>query len=184
MASSPSSTSSASPPGFPSLQPAYYCRLNVKAEEMCPIGDIYSGSKSVYVPTMTGHIKSVDGFEPKVDAQVVGGGDFLYFDPSNEHARVNVKGVAKSDAGSIFTFGYTGCININEDIGKIFSGVPLSIPFGQSTTNHYFETGDLKYKALENCTWSGNGRFVFENGGLSVESRISQVVPSTENPPL
>ena len=44
------------------------------------------------------------------------------------------------------------------------------------------QTGDLKYKALENCTWSGNGRVVFENGGLSVKSRISQVVPSTENP--
>ncbi|KAL8729267.1 MAG: hypothetical protein Q9166_004888 [cf. Caloplaca sp. 2 TL-2023] len=179
-----SSPSSSSPAGFPSLQPAYYCRLNVKAEEMCPIGEIYIGSKSVYVPTVTGYIRSVEGFEPKVDAQVVGGGDFLYFDPSQEQARLNVKGVAKSAGGSIFTFGYTGCIHINEEISKIFSGVPMSIPFGQSTTNHYFETGDPQYKALENATWSGNGRFVFENGGLSVESRISQVVPSTENPPL
>ena len=63
---------------------------------MCPIGDIYTGSTSIYVPTATGYIKTVEGFQgPNLDAEVVGGNDFLYFDPSKGQARVNVKGVAK-----------------------------------------------------------------------------------------
>ncbi|KAI4211985.1 MAG: hypothetical protein LQ351_005325 [Letrouitia transgressa] len=81
--------------GFPHLEPGFICKLYVRAEDMCPIGDIYTGSSCVYIPTTTGTIKTVDGFEPKLDAQVVNGGDFLYFDPDKKKARLNVKAVAK-----------------------------------------------------------------------------------------
>lgn len=44
-----------------------------------------------------------------------------------------------------------------------------------------FEAGSGKYKDLEDQTFVGNGRFVVEGGKLSVESRWSVVVPSTES---
>lgn len=43
-----------------------------------------------------------------------------------------------------------------------------------------FEVGSGKYKELENYTFVGNGRFIVQDGKVSVESRISVVVSSTE----
>ncbi len=43
----------------------------------------------------SGTIKSVPGFKPEVDADVVFGGDWLYIDPDKSRARLNVKGIAK-----------------------------------------------------------------------------------------
>lgn len=42
------------------------------------------------------------------------------------------------------------------------------------------QVGDPNYKDLENSTWVGNGRFVLEGERLSVESRVSKVIPSTD----
>ena len=42
-----------------------------------------------------GSMTTVDGFEPKIEGQVVNGGDWLYIDPSKQHARVNVRGIVK-----------------------------------------------------------------------------------------
>ena len=38
-----------------------------------------------------------------------------------------------------------------------------------------FETGSMRYKALEQGVFVGAGRFVLEDGDLKVEYRISQV---------
>jgi hypothetical protein len=38
-----------------------------------------------------------------------------------------------------------------------------------------FETGSLRYKALEQALYVGSGRFVIDERGLTVEYRISQV---------
>lgn len=46
-------------------------------------------------------------------------------------------------------------------------------------TNLTFEVGSGKYKDLENHTFVGNGRFIIEDGQVSVETRASVVVPST-----
>jgi hypothetical protein len=45
--------------------------------------------------TPSGTIKSVPGFKPEIDSEVVFGGDWLYFDPDKSRARVNFKGIAK-----------------------------------------------------------------------------------------
>lgn len=55
-------------------------------------------------------------------------------------------------------------------------GTPLICVLAMYLT---FEVGSGKYKQLENCTFVGNGRFVVEDGKISVESRWSVVVPST-----
>lgn len=47
-------------------------------------------------------------------------------------------------------------------------------------TNFTFEVGSGKYKDLENRTFVGNGRFIIGDvGQVSVETRVSVVVPST-----
>ncbi|KAI9785104.1 MAG: hypothetical protein M1816_000515 [Peltula sp. TS41687] len=165
---------------FPTLQPAFVFKLNIG--EQNPIGEIFSGSTCVHVATSTGSIKSVEGFEPKVDAQIVSGGDWLYFDADKKHARINVEGVAKTTEGTAFKFSYAGVIAINEGVKTIFEGRPESctIPFGQGTTTHTMQVGDPKLKVLENCTFVGNGRFVVEDGKVTAESRVSKVVASTE----
>ncbi|RDW80310.1 hypothetical protein BP6252_04948 [Coleophoma cylindrospora] len=132
--------------------------------------------------TPTGTMKSLPGFKPEIDAEIVFGGDWLYFDPDKSRARINFKGIAKTKSGVPFSFYYAGIITIDEAIGKIFAFSPESktIPFGNSTTLHTFEAGVPELKDLENCHWVGNGRFILgEDKGLTVESRISKVVPST-----
>ena len=44
---------------------------------------------------------------------------------------------------------------------------------------HSFEVGEGKNKELENRTWVGNGRFIVSDKGIALESRVSQLVPST-----
>ncbi|KAL6851329.1 hypothetical protein ACO1O0_008457 [Amphichorda felina] len=146
--------------GFPSLEPAFIIKQ-----------------------TPSGTIKSLPGFQPEVDADIIFGGDWLYFDPDKSHARLNFKGIAKTKAGAPFSFYYTGTITIDEKVGRIFAFDPTSttIPFGNSTTLHTFEAGSPELKDLENCHWVGNGRFILGEGkGLIVESRISKVVASTD----
>jgi hypothetical protein len=45
--------------------------------------------------TPSGTMKSLPGFTPEIDANIVFGGDWLYFDPDKSHARINFKGIAK-----------------------------------------------------------------------------------------
>ncbi|KAF3009314.1 hypothetical protein E8E15_002612 [Penicillium rubens] len=172
--------------GFPSLQPALICKINVG--EGNPVGDVSTGPQFIHfvghpLPQLSagGTIKSVPGFKPEIDSDVVFGGDWLYFDPDKSRARVNFKGIAKTKEGVPFSFYYSGIVTVNEDIAKIFSYSPdaKTIPFGNSTTIHTFETGTPELKELENSHWMGNGRFVLGENGLTVESRVSKVIPST-----
>ena len=40
-------------------------------------------------------ITTVEGFEPKLELEIVYGGDGFYIDPDQEHGRVNVRGIAR-----------------------------------------------------------------------------------------
>ncbi|ORY03473.1 hypothetical protein BCR34DRAFT_667402 [Clohesyomyces aquaticus] len=166
--------------GFASLQPAFVFKVNVG--EGNPVGDVSTGAQFHHFQTPTGTIKSVPGFKPEIDAEIVFGGDWLYFDPDKSHARVNFKGIAKTKEGVPFSFYYNGIVTIDEKVGKIFAFSPeaKTIPFGNSTTIHTFETGHPELKDLENCQWVGNGRFILAETGLTVESRVSKIVPSTD----
>ena len=95
----------------------------------------------------------------------------------------------------------TGIFTASKDIAAIFGNSPnaKTIPFGLSSMSktpsavdiwerdrlttlgftHSFEVGEGQYKELENCTWVGNGRFIVEDGGIMLESRVSKLVPST-----
>lgn len=43
----------------------------------------------------SGTITTVEGFEPKLELEIVYGGDWFYIDPDQEHGRVNVRGIAR-----------------------------------------------------------------------------------------
>ncbi|KAL0639487.1 hypothetical protein Q9L58_001516 [Maublancomyces gigas] len=81
----------------------------------------------------------------------------------------------------MLSFKYHGTYHLTEAMKQAFSGTAEEgkMPFGQSTMYLTFEVGSGKYKELENCTFVGNGRFIVEDGKISVESRWSVVVPST-----
>ncbi|KHO11378.1 sun [Metarhizium robertsii ARSEF 23] len=98
--------------GFPSLQPAFTIKHT-------PIGTI----------------KSLPGFKPKVDAEIMFGGDWLYFDTDKSRTRINFKVITKTKSGAPFSFYYAGIVTIDEAIGKTFAYSPDSntIPFGNSS---------------------------------------------------
>ncbi len=87
---------SSQPEGFPSLKPAFVQTLHISYDDICPLGKVYNGSECNYIALKSGSIVSVDGFEPKLDLKLISGGDYMYFDPSEEKkARINAKAVFK-----------------------------------------------------------------------------------------
>ncbi|KAI9046046.1 DUF3237 domain-containing protein [Aspergillus affinis] len=190
-----------SPPiiNFPSLQPAIVWKVNVGAGH--PIGPRQSGASLVHFETPTGTVETVEGFEPKFKANVVFGADWLEFDPDQKHARINMKAIARyyyrsieedflranvyrrTEDGKEISFGYTGIIDTNEAVLKIFHQQPdsVSVPFGFSTGAHTFHSGDPELQELQNFTLIGNGRMLVDEKTriITVESRLSKVVPAT-----
>ncbi|MCJ1252399.1 hypothetical protein MMC24_000205, partial [Lignoscripta atroalba] len=77
-------------------------------------------------------METVEGFSPAFKANIVFGADWLSFDPDQEHARINLKGVAKTDKGHSISFGYKGVIALVEDVKKVFNMQPgmATVPFG------------------------------------------------------
>ncbi|GAB1214365.1 hypothetical protein ATERTT37_003527 [Aspergillus terreus] len=157
---------------FPSLQPAIVWKVNAGAAHPVEVKE-----------TPTGTIETVEGFEPRFKGKVVFGADWLEFDPDQKHARINMKAIATTDEGKEISFGYTGTIELNEAVMKIFNQAPdsESVPFGFSTGAHSFFSGDPSLSELENMTLVGNGRMLVdpETRVITVESRISRVIPAT-----
>ncbi|KAG2416286.1 hypothetical protein HFD88_007501 [Aspergillus terreus] len=185
---------------FPSLQPAIVWKVNAGAAH--PVGPRQSGSNLIHFETPTGTIETVEGFEPRFKGKVVFGADWLEFDPDQKHARINMKAIATTDEGKEISFGYTGTIELNEAVMKIFNQAPdsESVPFGFSSEfsfshvmsgpihtkqsqagAHPFFSGDPSLSELENMTLVGNGRMLVdpETRVITVESRISRVIPAT-----
>ncbi|KAI9368960.1 hypothetical protein BJX61DRAFT_521528 [Aspergillus egyptiacus] len=164
--------------GFPTIVPAYIIKFEVGEGQ--PVGVTSSGSTFVHYSSPGGTISSVDGFSPAIEANIAFAGDWLYFDPDQQHTRMNVKGVARTTDGEGINFAYSGVSTVSPDLAGIFHGQPKTIPFGQSTLNLTFEVGDARIKDLENSVWVGNGRFLFEDNKLWVEVRVSKVVASED----
>ncbi|KAF2846073.1 hypothetical protein T440DRAFT_493013 [Plenodomus tracheiphilus IPT5] len=166
---------------FPSLQPAIVCKVEVGAGHV--VGPKHSGSTLIHFETPTGTLETVEGFEPKFQANVVFGADWLTFDDDKRHARINLKAVATTEDDKAIDFGYQGIIALNEEVMSIFNMEPTSksVPFGFSTGAHTFQSGAEGLRDLENTTFIGNGRMLVneETRKITVESRISKVVPAT-----
>ncbi|EXU94652.1 DUF3237 domain protein [Metarhizium robertsii] len=177
--------------GFPSLQPAFTIKVGgipnsprKKFNKHLLITSLTRcmSVKSIQSHTPIGTIKSLPGFKPKVDAEIMFGGDWLYFDTDKSRTRINFKVITKTKSGAPFSFYYAGIVTIDEAIGKTFAYSPDSntIPFGNSNGYPRTTLANVMCQATLQTLKAGNGRFIL--GGehsLTVESRISKVVPST-----
>ncbi|KAL0632310.1 hypothetical protein Q9L58_008831 [Maublancomyces gigas] len=164
--------------GFPTLQPAFVVKVNIAGSS--PVGVVASGSNLTHHEAPTGTIKSAPGFTPEINAQIVFGGDFIYTDPDGLRARLNIQLVAKTDDNVVMYLKGKGIANVTEAIKGFLAGTePGKTAFGRSSAQFGIEVAAGKYKDLENHIFVGNGRFVREQGGTTVEFRLSVVVPST-----
>ncbi|KAB8074079.1 hypothetical protein BDV29DRAFT_128370 [Aspergillus leporis] len=163
--------------GFPSLKPAFTVRVTIDAA--LPVGSASRSSPLQVVPMTGGTVKGDSGFSPALDAEFVGvGNDYIHADPDGKHLRLNAHGVLKTKDDALLYLNYTGVLNLTSAEQAVFAGTAPegSTPFGNLFTHFTFETGDERYKELENRVFVGQGRFNIENGKPIVEYRVSQVL--------
>ncbi|KAL8907094.1 MAG: hypothetical protein Q9171_005999 [Xanthocarpia ochracea] len=184
--------------GFPTLKPAIITKVDIR--DVHDLGTIHNGSKLSHYGTPTGTIKSVPGFEPAFKANVDFGADWLSFDPDGHHARIDLRGMARTEQGHAIDFRYTGVIKMPPEVSKIFNMDPdmATVPFGHASESfatsidveieeadereagsHTFLVADPALKELENNVFVSNGRIAVTEKGLVVETRQSLVVAST-----
>ncbi|KAF2136925.1 uncharacterized protein K452DRAFT_322081 [Aplosporella prunicola CBS 121167] len=172
--------------GYPSLKPAFI----LKASDPClnvtdsnPVGTTAGGSNLTHWQTSTGTLTSAEGFEPKLEADIFFGADWMTIDANQPRARPDVKAVAKTKDGAVIALSYTGVFQITKELQEVLEGKPVekTFPFG-TESEHTFEAGDPRYSFLGHHKFVGNGRFVVQQNPtrITVETRISQVVPSTD----
>ncbi|RJE21048.1 hypothetical protein PHISCL_06619 [Aspergillus sclerotialis] len=162
---------------FPSLQPAFTVQVNIDAP--FHVGSASRSNSLQVVPMTGGTLKSAPGFSPAIDAEFVGvGNDYIHADPDGKHLRLNAHGVIKTKDDALIYVNYTGVVTMGPAEQAVFGGTAGdgATPFGNSFTHFTFETGDERYKELENRVFAGQGRFVVEKGkSLVVEYRVGQV---------
>ncbi|KAK2057593.1 hypothetical protein LY76DRAFT_515943 [Colletotrichum caudatum] len=166
--------------GFPSLKPAVITK--VKIGDINDLGQIFNGSKMTHFAIPTGTIETVPGFEPAFKANVVFGADWMSFDPDGKFARVDLRGIAKTEGGFTIDFRASGVIRLVPEVLKIVTMDPsmATTPFGAVTATHSFLTADPALKSLESSVFCSNSRFIVSETGLGVETRQALVVASTD----
>ncbi|KAK1979460.1 hypothetical protein LZ30DRAFT_596845 [Colletotrichum cereale] len=172
-------TQAQTPSGFPTLQPALITKVHIG--ELNDIGVTHNGSRLMHFATPTGTIETLPGFEPAFKAEVNFGADWLSFDPDGTHGRIDLRGIAKTEAGHSIDFRYQGIIEMAPGVKKIFEMQPdaATVPFGFATGQHQFLVADPALKKLENSVFVSNGRIKVHEKGLTVETRQSLVVAAT-----
>ncbi|KAL2828530.1 hypothetical protein BDW59DRAFT_50323 [Aspergillus cavernicola] len=163
---------------FPQTQPAF--TLKVEIDPPFAVGSASRKSAFQIIPMIGGTIQSAESFSPALDAELVGvGNDYIRADADGKHLRLDAHGVVKTKDEALIYLKYTGVITFGDAEGAVLSGTAAdgSTPFGNSFTHITFETGDERYKELENRVFVGQGRFNVEKGKpIVVEYRIGQVV--------
>lgn len=163
---------------FPKLEEALVGLFDINAP--ISIGQINSGAGLNFVRATGGSIKTVSGFSgPKLDGNVIDGEDWITVDSDGKRLRLNAKMLIKTLDGATAVFSYTGIITVNPEIGLILTGdeAMKTVPYGGLVSSGRFETGDPRYKDLENSLFVGSGRFIIkEDRSVTVEYGLSRVV--------
>ncbi|KFY70918.1 hypothetical protein V499_08882 [Pseudogymnoascus sp. VKM F-103] len=162
--------------GFSTLVPAFTLKANIKAHPITGATSQHPGGISV-VDITSGTLISEPGYPVKVNASFLSGSDYIKPDTSGDFFRLDVKSLLKDESGALITLNYTGHIQTTEAIFKVLGGAPdaKTTEFGNISTHLTFETGSEDLRLLEQKVYVGNGRFIVEDGGLTVEYKISQV---------
>ncbi|KAI1738085.1 hypothetical protein F4680DRAFT_427088 [Xylaria scruposa] len=166
--------------GFPSLVPALITKVNIT--QVNDIGKIHTGAHETHYAVNDGTIETVPGFEPAFKAKVVFGADWFRVDADGNHARIDLRGIARSENGCTIDFRAAGVVDMTTEIRKILSGDPsaATIPFGSITASHTFLVADPALKIFENGIFVSNTRFITSDTGIIVETRQSLVVASKD----
>ncbi|OKL60000.1 hypothetical protein UA08_04571 [Talaromyces atroroseus] len=163
--------------GFPVLKPAFTVRVSVDAA--LPVGSNHRQAALVVVPMVGGTVVSEPGFTPAINATFVGtGNDYIRRDPDGKAMRLDAHGVVKTHDDALLYLHYNGTVNVTEGVAKALSGEAgdAETPYGDSFTSFTVETGDERYKDLENGVFVGAGHFVTKTGEKTiVEYKVSQV---------
>ncbi|RMZ79133.1 hypothetical protein DV738_g3497, partial [Chaetothyriales sp. CBS 135597] len=161
-----------------SLEPAYIIEMFVTAAN--PVGEIANGSTFIHYEFSVGSMSTVDSYTgTHVEGQIVNAGDWMWIDPSKEHASVKVKGIVRTLNNASLYFSWTGHAFIDEDKSEPDQQGP-GLPFGELTTLNRFEAGDPSLKELSSACFVGIGRYILRNGQIGVELGIARVVPLSE----
>ncbi|KIV79594.1 hypothetical protein PV11_07145 [Exophiala sideris] len=161
---------------YPSLQPALHLRVGTWSPTV--VGSLSRGTPLTVVPLVGGTLVSEPGYPVRVDASMRGNGaDYVHTDPDGGRMRLRTDMVMADDNGETIHVHYTGVVDINADMRRILgrSENARSTEYGHAFIHVTFETGSMRYKALEQGVFVGAGRFVLEEGDLKVEYRISRV---------
>jgi RNA polymerase I-specific transcription initiation factor RRN6 len=83
----------------------------------------------------------------------------------------------RTDDGTIIAMYYKGTVALSEGVKAVLSGSAdaKTTEFGDSFVTFTFETGNDKYKELQNGVYVAAGRFVVEKTGNVVEYRVGKV---------
>ncbi|KAK3302590.1 uncharacterized protein B0T15DRAFT_577662 [Chaetomium strumarium] len=166
--------------GFPSLKPAFV--VKAKIGNVSPIGTIHTGQSAIHFEVAHGTIESVPGFAPAFNGILTFGADWFTMDHDRQHARVDIRLIAKTEKGHTLDIRSGGVMEMSRSVEKIFLLDPdaKTTRFGFSTSWVTLNVSDRSLKALENGTFVGNSRMIVDQSrGVTVEARYSLVVPST-----
>ncbi|RFU73859.1 hypothetical protein TARUN_8404 [Trichoderma arundinaceum] len=167
---------------FPTLQPAFVIQCGIAGQYPC--GDIYTGSSLVGVPLSWGTLKSVPGFEPKLDLKLSHGHDWFRVDNDKTHARLSVSAIISDAENRSIRLTANGVSELNEQIMALITGSPdaKTPPFGFGVEQMTIESGHDVYKPLEGMMFACSQRFALgENGEPLAEIRVSRIVSGTGN---
>ncbi|KAL6861999.1 hypothetical protein J3F83DRAFT_218029 [Trichoderma novae-zelandiae] len=173
---------SAPPESFPTLQPAFVIQVSIANQFPC--GDIYTGSSLVGAPLGWGTLKSVHGFEPKVDMTLSHGHDWFRIDADKTHARLSVSAIISDTENRSIRLEVRGVSRLTPEILALINGSPdaKTPPFGDGVEHMTIISGHEAYKPLEGMLFAGSMRFAIgEKGEPLAEVRISRIVCGTGN---
>ncbi|KLU92411.1 hypothetical protein MAPG_11357 [Magnaporthiopsis poae ATCC 64411] len=168
---------------FPTLQPAFKATCLLDAGQF-PCGKIHSGSTLIMVPFSGGFVKSVEGFEPKIDMEIKGGEDWFEIDGDMKAGRLKINVLASDTEGRCARFIAEGVTPITEEINALVSGDPnaKSSDWGFGVNAIRVQTGHPEYQALEGMVFAASQRFKkLESGVVAAEVHVSRVIPGTGN---
>ncbi|QKX55923.1 uncharacterized protein TRUGW13939_03022 [Talaromyces rugulosus] len=164
--------------GFPNVKPAFTVRVLI--DDSIPVGSHHRKTSLIVVPMIGGTVTAEPGSTPALNATFVGtGNDYIHGDPDQKRLRLDARSVLKTDDGAFIYVNYKGTVNVTEDLSKVLGGTAgdLETPYGDSFTYFNFETGDERYKDLENGVYIGQGHFISKVGEkVIVEYKVSQVI--------
>ncbi|KAK6217895.1 putative PKS/NRPS-like protein biosynthetic cluster [Pestalotiopsis sp. IQ-011] len=143
------------------------------------MGPKHFGSDASHVDVTGGEIEKLPGFEPAFKAELTFGADWPTVDPDGQHARVDVRAIAKTEDAHLIDYRVEGIIKRTGPMVKVFTFQPdmATTPFGYATGNAILKASDPSLKALDSTKFVSNVRMVVtEKGEIQLENRSSAVV--------